>query len=580
MLLQLLQGEFIPQKTILRAKLTIRESCGCFRYNQDSEELMRTVPKLVSPKEILVEKDIVEFCMSAVDPRLIENVQRIVPLFCDDVNKKNSVFFLKMIEGIGRELIARDSDLSACRGILRVLWNYTVSNCNGKMFSFADDLLHRAFIICGDIEIAAQGMRRIRTVRKNSFLHEIGDVIRNTLDFKKLLDALCVCLPRVGIRSFYLSLYEPASKDPGTRSRLVLACIDGKRTKLAENGIVFETNDLVPEGIIPRETLQILIAEPLYFQKEQFGIMLFKADMQEPEYYNTLKEYISGALYSASLLTKVQHQTEVLAQANTELEELRETEHAYLQAIKNELELGTKIQMGFLPRSLPTLPGWEISAAFMPAREVSGDFYDAFTLGDDMVALVIADVSGKDVSAALFMSLIRTIIRVFSERAQADGDDPLGAVKLVNDYILRHHSQEDGRYSMFATIFFGLLKPSTGELRYVNAGHNAPKIISGNKVTKELPRTGLAVGLSDDTPFAQKRIVIEKGEILFAYTDGVTEAKNPEGEFFTRNRLVRLLEQKSSTAAGKVHLVKTALIEHNRGEAPFDDITMLVIKRD
>jgi serine phosphatase RsbU (regulator of sigma subunit) len=132
---------------------------------------------------------------------------------------------------------------------------------------------------------------------------------------------------------------------------------------------------------------------------------------------------------------------------------------------------------------------------------------------------------------------------------------------------------------MFATIFFGLLKPSTGEFHYVNAGHNAPVIISANAAIRELPRTGLAVGLTDECSFERKTITIQKGEMLFAYTDGVTEAKTPSGDFFTRKRLMHLLEKECSSAAEKVAYVKFALDAHNSGAPPFDDITMLALRR-
>jgi serine phosphatase RsbU (regulator of sigma subunit) len=275
----------------------------------------------------------------------------------------------------------------------------------------------------------------------------------------------------------------------------------------------------------------------------------------------------------------VRSQAEVLAKANAELKKLREEEHSYLQAIKRELELGRKIQMGFLPHTLPQVSGWEIAAAFEPAREVSGDFYDAFMLGDDQVALVIADVSGKDVSAALFMSLIRTLIRVFAERAKENGDDPLDAIKVVNDYILRHHFPGDSQGSMFATIVFGILRPDSGEFRYINAGHIAPMIINKNGEISSLAPTGMAVGLAAQSSFEQDRISINPGDLFFLYTDGVTEAKNPQGDFFTKERLRKLLQKEYATARDKVEMISATLTNHNGGAAPYDDITMLAVKR-
>jgi serine phosphatase RsbU (regulator of sigma subunit)/DNA-binding LacI/PurR family transcriptional regulator len=578
-LLGLLRGNTIPQNTILEAKLVIRQSCGCFRHHMNVEEVQQTVTEQVASRKTLSEADVFNY----LEPYMVHSyagyTKEIVTCFCNDVNDRDSVSFLKKVDRIGRDLTKWDKRLSAWLTVFFELWKYTYSHLDRETFTFANSLLQRALVIRGEIGLREQGVRRIRAVRKSYFLHEIGDVLKNTLDMHKLLDTMCTHLPQLGIHSFYLSLYESTKIMPSKKSRLMLAFINNKRKNLRKDGVVFETNLILPDDIAPKDTLHTLVAEPLYFQKEQFGIMLFEEGLQEYERYEILKEYISGALHSAALIQKVQHQAEVLAQANTELENLREKEHTYLQAIKGELELGRKIQMGFLPQTLPQLDGYEISVAFMPARDVSGDFYDVFMLGDDMIALVIADVSGKDVSAALFMSLIRTLIRVFSERAQADGDDPLDAVEVVNDYITQHHRQEDGR-SMFATIVFGLLQPSTGEFRYINAGHNAPLIIKGDTITRELKTTGPAVGLASESSFRQNTTEVEHGEMLFTYTDGVNEAQSPKGEFFSMERLVELLQRESSTAKKKVDLIKAALIEHNGDAAPYDDITILAVKRE
>jgi serine phosphatase RsbU (regulator of sigma subunit) len=132
---------------------------------------------------------------------------------------------------------------------------------------------------------------------------------------------------------------------------------------------------------------------------------------------------------------------------------------------------------------------------------------------------------------------------------------------------------------MFATIIFGLLQPSTGEMRYVNAGHNSPLLIKNNIITRELRPTGPAVGLSGDHVFSQESITIEPSEMLFMYTDGVTEAQTPKGDFFTVERLKKLLVKKYGPAEEKVLQIKQALEEHNGDAAPYDDTTILAVKR-
>jgi serine phosphatase RsbU (regulator of sigma subunit) len=170
--------------------------------------------------------------------------------------------------------------------------------------------------------------------------------------------------------------------------------------------------------------------------------------------YEVLRLHLSSALKGALLVRKVQEQAQALEIANRQLQKLRDSEHAYLEGIKHELELGREIQASFLPREMPNIKGWELYPAFQPARAVSGDFYDVFMMPDGKLVLVISDVSGKDVGAALFMALIKTLIRALAEQALSGAAHPLDAIQLTNHYLINHHYGNNGRY-MYATCFYG-----------------------------------------------------------------------------------------------------------------------------
>jgi sigma-B regulation protein RsbU (phosphoserine phosphatase) len=211
-----------------------------------------------------------------------------------------------------------------------------------------------------------------------------------------------------------------------------------------------------------------------------------------------------------------------------------------------DLQIGRQIQADFLPKQLPQLPGWEISARFQPAREVAGDFYDVFHLSGDRIALVIADVVDKGVGAALFMALSRSLLRAFAEQHRTTisrllSDDQIGAtaadirhrlslsaeagvlgvVKLTNDYIAKNHAD----LTMFATLFFGVLDPQMGSLTYINAGHDPPAIISSTgEVKARLMPTGPAMGMLPDMDFDILQVTLEPGDTLMTFTDGVTDA--------------------------------------------------------
>ncbi len=296
--------------------------------------------------------------------------------------------------------------------------------------------------------------------------------------------------------------------------------------------------------------------------------------------------------------------------SNLERSHLMVEQHDHLQyaellKIEQDIQIARRIQAGFLPSTLPQPDGWEIAARFQPAREVAGDFYDAFTLSQKRrVGFVIADVVDKGVPAALFMALVRSLTRAFaqqhytlswadalegstpprrskgekrSRRLPSTGTIALhNAVLLTNNYILDNHMD----LNMFATLFFGMFDPRNGDLAYINAGHNPPFIVGPDgEIKARLTSTGPAVGMFPGVDFQIEYGKIEPGDTLFAYTDGVTEARAPNGDFLTEKRLVELLSDPVSSAAEIIDRIDNTLKNFIADAEPFDDITMIAINR-
>ena len=284
-----------------------------------------------------------------------------------------------------------------------------------------------------------------------------------------------------------------------------------------------------------------------------------------------------------------------------------DADHLYgdemLVKLEHDMQVARRIQAGFLPEQLPEPEGWEIAARFQPAREVAGDFYDAFMMSQNRrVGFVMADVVDKGVPAALFMALVRSLTRAFAQqnyslswadvlddsapkrrgssgkrRLPSTGSISLyNAVLLTNNYILENHLKDN----MFATLFFGMLDPSNGHVTYINAGHNPPFIMdaSGN-ITAALNPSGPAVGMFPGVEFNIEYAQLNPGDTLFTYTDGVTEARNPAGDFVTEPRLKELLSTPSASASGLLDRVETYLQEFISDAVQFDDITMMAIYR-
>jgi sigma-B regulation protein RsbU (phosphoserine phosphatase) len=304
---------------------------------------------------------------------------------------------------------------------------------------------------------------------------------------------------------------------------------------------------------------------------------------------------IAMVLENACLFSNLNNSLHSLGKANQKIQ-------AYSRALDQEIEKCRQIQLSFLPKKLPQVPDWIIEEFFFPATRVSGDFYDAFKLPGGYIGLVIGDVCDKGVGSALFMALFRSLIRIFSKQAdvserfcetfiapnhkktdemileqKSSGDkqsDPLIAVSLTNDYIA-----QDNEMSMFVTLFFGVLNPKNGQLFYVNGGHEAVFIIDQEGVRERLLPTGPSVGIFEEAKFTYKEIQLQPGEILFAYTDGVIDARTPDGDRFSKRRLDALLSQPVDNALDLMQRIATSLFAHIGLAPQEDDITMLTIQR-
>ncbi len=241
------------------------------------------------------------------------------------------------------------------------------------------------------------------------------------------------------------------------------------------------------------------------------------------------------------------------------------------ERIERELQIAHNIQKSFLPLRAPEIPGYHMAGLNLPAREVGGDFYDFIEFEEDKLGIVVADVSGKGVPAALFMGISKTLLRANAKRIL----DPVLALQEVNSIIL-----EESDSGMFVTLFYAILDFKENTLTYVNAGHNPPILMKqGEHEFTLLKAEGVPVGVLEEMKLESRVVQLEQNETVFLYTDGVTEAVNSKEEEFGTERLDAILGQhgKSSPEALIEHVVREIKEFAGEGEQ-FDDITMVVLK--
>ena len=272
-------------------------------------------------------------------------------------------------------------------------------------------------------------------------------------------------------------------------------------------------------------------------------------------------------------------------QSSLEKKSLRDLQDKYLQSLEREMNTARNIQKEFLPEKLPNVEGWEIASYFKAAKVVAGDFYDAFLLPDGTLAFLVADVCGKGIGAALYMTLFRSLIHAASTSDQfTAGQDAknftpaerlLHAISLTNNYLIETHESA----CMFATVFIGILDPKSGTITYINCGNDPALIIRRDgTIRAELTPTGAAVGVTSPSRFIVKEAALAEDELLLAFTDGIPDTQNNSGDFYGNERLRGLLTANSAPAE-LLDRIQTSLHQFIGEADQFDDITLMAIQR-
>jgi sigma-B regulation protein RsbU (phosphoserine phosphatase) len=326
------------------------------------------------------------------------------------------------------------------------------------------------------------------------------------------------------------------------------------RETLLTNNAQFDQNYEVGQSIIMRGLRAILCA-PMMVKDRIAGIVYVDTSMRSGTFTEADRDLLDLVAGQAAITL----------------------ENAYLYSVavekgrmERELQMAREIQQGLLPSKLPQLAGYQIAAHWEAAREVAGDFYDAFMLGPDGFAIVIADVSDKGAPAALFMAVARTMIRTLAY----GGSPPVETLRQTNDLML-----EDADSGMFVTVYHSVFQRD-GSGTHVNAGHNPPLIYrQARGEVESLPRGGRAIGWFPDNPLTPLEQTLAPGDVIVYYTDGISEAENAAGEQFGLDRLVEVVAQNAeSSAEALLKRISQAVERFVDGAAAYDDMTLVVVR--
>jgi hypothetical protein len=375
-----------------------------------------------------------------------------------------------------------------------------------------------------------------------------------------------------------------AASLPGVLAEHVPAMFPGLQVDIAlfQNDLIYRPSDDLPpvpplawDWIRETATTRIFLpGDPLPWGGRLVKDALVLAPILEPEG----EEPIGGIALQRRMQINwdVEALTSLLPAVQSLAAQIGSALHgAEVYRVEQELALAGQIQASFLPSELPEIAGWQLSATLEPARETAGDFYDVVPLPNGRFGIVVADVADKGMGAALYMALSRTLLRTYAITYHTRPDF---AMKVTNRRILM-----DTDVTMFVTTFYGVLDPAHGTLTYSNAGHNPPYLVRGpgSRPPQPLTKTGMALGAMPGMNWEQRTVEFAPGDALIVYTDGVTEAQNPKGDFFGQERLLELIRQVADRPAWEIkETILEAVHTFTAGAPRSDDITLLILVRD
>src|SRR4051794_3931268 len=345
---------------------------------------------------------------------------------------------------------------------------------------------------------------------------------------------------------------EPAAVDIGANDPL-LALFE------SSSGVVdLDDLDLDSPAVRELRAAGVKLAVPLISQGELIGVLNLGPRLSEQDYSTDDRKLLDNLAAQAAPALRV-----------GQLVREQEAQAATRQRFEQELEVARLIQQHFLPKELPDLPGWQISAYYRPAREVGGDFYDVIPLPDGRVGFVVGDVTDKGVPAALVMSATRSVLRASAQRLI----EPGAVLERLNEHLC-----PDMPEKMFVTCLYGVLDVESGRLRFANAGHDLPYVKTADGVV-ELRARGMPLGLMPGMPYEEKEITLEPGDSVLLHSDGIVEAHDPRREMFGFPRL----KETVAVGAGGQQLIDRVLRDlatfTGAGAEQEDDITMVTLER-
>jgi sigma-B regulation protein RsbU (phosphoserine phosphatase) len=580
-LLAQMDGEHTPDLISIRSKLVVRQSCGCLdpavaQAAPGSAELSseKVEADLGSQREaVLFEmRQALGSLAEALDPAWAE---RLLDAFVAEAPGD----FLSALSDSLRRVAMAGGDVMVWHGVISALHGLSMPYRDGESLSRARDLWHQARVKIGETAQRGQVYHALQAKQQAQILRDVGQALISTFDVERLMEVLADGLPRLGIPSAYLALYEDPAASDGW-ARLSLAYSQAGRVELEPDGQRFLALQLAPKGMWPPDDARgpwSFVAQPLFFRETQLGFALFEVGPLDGNVYEVLRREISSALQGALIVRQRQQALEEIERANIEIQKLNEQLEAENLRMAAELDVARRLQQMLLPAAeeLRQIEGLDIAGFMQPADEVGGDYYDVLK-HKDSVKISMGDVTGRGLESGVLILMLQTVMRLLQT---LELDDPVRFFDALNCLLLANM----GRMKAEKGVTLALLDFAMGRLRL--SGQHEQLIVvraSGQVELKDALDLGSPLGLKQKlTPFAGETVIdLQYGDGVVLYSDGITEAENEAGDSYG---LERLCEVARTHWAKPAEAIKEAVVTDVRAfigqQKVYDDLTLLVVKQ-
>jgi DNA-binding LacI/PurR family transcriptional regulator/serine phosphatase RsbU (regulator of sigma subunit) len=559
-----IDGQSIDENITLHTELVRRQSCGCSSHDlpdrapPELSDGTYTLDSVFSEHKARILADVTQAIWTSSPDVDVSIGVEIVDSFKNSLAEDAPNTFVSTLDSAVQIASEGGGNVDAWQAVVTTLRRYTLAASvkNPEIVRRAEELCHEARVLVGGAAERAQARKRLEVEHWSRLLRKTGEALYTSLDVAGVMHAVQEQIPRLGIRSAYLSLFENGQEN----SRFSLAYDSSGRGVEKRRGEIFPSNLLVPDGVFDDNERQTFIVEPLFFEHDQLGFMLLEMGTSHGVVYETLRDQISSSLKGALLVQQL-------------VEETTRRELAERDRLQKEMEIAERIQTSILPKNLQ-VAGLDISAVMHPAADVGGDYYDVLPF-EGGCWLTIGDVAGHGLRTGLVMMMLQSIIAgLIRHNPWAAPRDLIRTVNTVIYENIRRRLGQDEHASL--TL---LRLDAHGKMVFAGA-HEDLIIYRAKEHRVEVvatPGTWVGAVKSIDAGTVESEQNLQPGDVLLLYTDGLSEVMDENQRIFGVDRLCSEFAKvaESPTGAIRDHLI-SAVRQFAANQD--DDMTLLVVR--